>query len=132
MERLVLKRLREWKRSSYRKPLILKGVRQVGKTRLLKEFGARYYENAAYFNFDGNEEYKQFFETTKGVEHLLQNVTLPSGQKKRLRSVGQCFFDPDYRPVEWVVAQTQYEPLNDATLLRSPTLRYIFKEVETE
>lgn len=48
------------KNSPYRKPLILKGVRQVGKTWILKEFGRCYYENTAYFNFDENEEYRQF------------------------------------------------------------------------
>ena len=62
-------------------PQTAKGVRQVGKTWLLKEFGKRYYENTAYFNFDENEEYKQFFETTKDVERILQNLTLASGQK---------------------------------------------------
>lgn len=81
MERLIIKKLLAWKNSKYRKPLILKGVRQVGKTWLLKEFGKRYYENTAYFNFDENEEYKQFFETTKDVERILQNLTLASGQK---------------------------------------------------
>lgn len=49
MERLILNKLLEWKNSPYRKPLILKGVRQVGKTWILKEFGRRYYENTAYF-----------------------------------------------------------------------------------
>ena len=67
--------------SPYRKPLILKGVRQVGKTWILKEFGKCYYENTAYFNFDENEEYKQFFETTKDVDRILQNLMLASGQK---------------------------------------------------
>lgn len=81
MERLIIKKLLAWKNSKYRKPLILKGVRQVGKTWLLKEYGKRYYENTAYFNFDENEEYKQFFETTKDVERILQNLTLASGQK---------------------------------------------------
>ena len=81
MERLILKKLLAWKNSPYRKPLILKGVRQVGKTWILKEFGKRYYENTAYFNFDENEEYKQFFETTKDVERILQNLMLASGQK---------------------------------------------------
>ena len=81
MERLILKRLLEWKNSPYRKPLILKGVRQVGKTWILKEFGRRYYDNTAYFNFDEHEEYKQFFETTKDVDRLLQNLMLASGQK---------------------------------------------------
>ena len=80
MERLILKKLVEWKDSKYRKPLILKGVRQVGKTWVLKEFGNRYYDNVAYFNFDENEEYKQFFETTKDVNRILQNLTFMSGQ----------------------------------------------------
>ena len=81
MERFILKKLLDWKDSPYRKPLILKGVRQVGKTWILKEFGKRYYENTAYFNFDENEEYKQFFETTKDVDRILQNLMLASGQK---------------------------------------------------
>ena len=70
-----------WKNSPYRKPLILKGVRQVGKTWILKEFGRRYYENTAYFNFDENEEYKQFFETTKDVNRILQNLMLETGRR---------------------------------------------------
>ena len=74
-------KLLQWKNSTYRKPLILKGVRQVGKTWILKEFGRRYYENTAYFNFDENMEYKQFFETTKEVDRILQNLMLASGQK---------------------------------------------------
>lgn len=81
MERFILNKLLDWKNSPYRKPLILKGVRQVGKTWILKEFGKRYYENTAYFNFDENEEYKQFFETTKDVERILQNLMLASGQR---------------------------------------------------
>lgn len=81
MERYVLQDLLKWKNSPYRKPLILKGVRQLGKTWLLKEFGRRYYENTAYFNFDENEEYKQFFETTKDTDRILQNLMLASGQK---------------------------------------------------
>ena len=81
MERLIMKQLLAWKHSPYRKPLILKGVRQVGKTWVLKEFGKQYYENTAYFNFDENEEYKQFFETTKDVDRILQNLMLASAQK---------------------------------------------------
>lgn len=51
MERFAIKKMLAWKQSSRRKPLILKGVRQVGKTWILKEFGRRYYKNVAYFNF---------------------------------------------------------------------------------
>jgi predicted AAA+ superfamily ATPase len=75
-----------WKESKHRKPLIMKGVRQVGKTWILEEFGRRHYENTAIFNFDENEEYKQFFETTKDVDRILQNLMMASGQTIRPRS----------------------------------------------
>jgi predicted AAA+ superfamily ATPase len=80
MERLMLNDLMHWKNSRHRKPLILRGVRQVGKTWLLKEFGKHNYENVAYFNFDEHEEYKQFFESTKDVKRILQNLMMASGQ----------------------------------------------------
>ena len=51
MERLVLEKLLKWKVSAYRKPLILEGVRKDGKTWLLKEFGKRFYDNTACFDF---------------------------------------------------------------------------------
>lgn len=80
VERLVMKELVSWKESKYRKPLILKGVRQVGKTWLLKEFAKEHYSNLAYFNFDEHPEYKQFFETSKDVERILDNLLMASGQ----------------------------------------------------
>lgn len=81
MERLIMNDLKKWKESRYRKPLILKGVRQVGKTWVLKEFGKRHYKNTAYFNFDEHAEYKQFFETTKDIDRILQNLMLAGGEK---------------------------------------------------
>ena len=80
MERLIMQKLLDWKNSKYRKPLILKGVRQVGKTWILKEFAKRYYKNLAYFNFDEHPEYKQFFESTKDVNRILQNLMMASGE----------------------------------------------------
>ncbi len=80
MERLIMQKLLNWKNSKYRKPLILKGVRQVGKTWLLKEFAKLHYGNIAYFNFDEHPEYKQFFESTKDVERILQNLIMASGE----------------------------------------------------
>lgn len=61
MERLAYKRLLEWKNSKDRKPLILNGARQVGKTWLLKEFGSREYESIAYINCDEDESVKRVF-----------------------------------------------------------------------
>ncbi len=80
MKRFLLDDLKRWKISKYRKPLILRGARQVGKTWALKEFGKEF-ESVAYFNFDEHEEYKQFFETTKDVRRILQNLSFASGQR---------------------------------------------------
>ena len=80
MERIIMQKLIDWKNSKYRKPLILKGVRQVGKTWLLKEFAKGQYKNIAYFNFDEHPEYKQFFESTKDVDRILENLMMASGQ----------------------------------------------------
>lgn len=81
MKRIILDKLLSWKKSPYRKPLILKGVRQVGKTWILKEFGRQFYDNVAYFNFDENPELKQFFQITKDQNRILQNLMLASGQR---------------------------------------------------
>lgn len=79
MKRLILEDLQRWKQSKYRKPLIVKGVRQVGKTWILNEFGKGSYDNVAYFNFDEQEELASFFETTKDVKRILQNLMMVNG-----------------------------------------------------
>ena len=83
MKRFLLQDLVRWKESKYRKPLILRGARQTGKTWLLREFGRQCYQNIAYFNFDENTEYQQFFENTKDVRRILQNLTMASAQTIR-------------------------------------------------
>ena len=80
MERYLLKYLLGWKNKKYRKPLILKGVRQVGKTWLLKEFGSKYYENIAYFNFEESKELADYFKTTKDIKRILQNLAFINGK----------------------------------------------------
>ena len=81
MDRIIMNDLLRWKQSKNRKPLLLKGVRQVGKTWALKEFGRKHYLNTAYFNFDEQLEYKQFFETTKDIDRILQNLMMASSQR---------------------------------------------------
>lgn len=61
MERFILQDLIAWKNRSDRKPLILLGARQVGKTYILKEFGRREFENVAYINCDNNAMVKDLF-----------------------------------------------------------------------
>ena len=80
IKRNILKQLVEWKDKPARKPLILQGVRQVGKTWILKYFGSRYFENVAYFNFDKQKEIGQFFSTTKDPKRILDNLSLVHGK----------------------------------------------------
>ncbi len=83
MKRDLLSDLEAWKASTHRKPLILKGVRQCGKTWLLKAFGAASYESTAYFNFDEQPELKGFFENTKDTSRILQNLSFAIGSPIR-------------------------------------------------
>lgn len=80
IKRDVLQLLTKWKDAPRRKPLILQGVRQVGKTWLLKYFGNQYFESVAYFNFERQVELKQFFETTKDPKRILENLSLVHGK----------------------------------------------------
>lgn len=70
-----------WKESVHRKPLILRGARQVGKTFSLEKFGDKNYEQTAYFNFDEQPELKQFFKDTKDVYRILKNLSLVFGRE---------------------------------------------------
>lgn len=81
MERKVIKDLIDWKNDKERKPLVLKGARQVGKTWLMKEFGKRCYEHYVYFNFDEEEELKSIFETNKNPERIIELLSLIAGEK---------------------------------------------------
>lgn len=80
IKRTVQKKLSNWKVDPQRKPLILQGARQVGKTWLLKHFGNAEFESVAYFNFEEQPDLKQFFENTKDVQRILQNLSLVHGQ----------------------------------------------------
>ena len=79
MERDILQKLVQWKDSRFRKPLILQGVRQVGKTWLLREFGARWYEQVAYVNFEENPDLKQVFSATREPERILNTLRFTLG-----------------------------------------------------
>lgn len=81
MIRNAIKDLIRWKNDEERKPLILRGARQVGKTWLMKEFGKKYYKNYAYFNFDEEVELKSIFETNKNPKRIIELLSLVNGEK---------------------------------------------------
>ena len=80
MRRYIKEQLIEWKNRKDKKPLILKGARQVGKTYILKEFGQEQYENVAYFNFDHDEALKELFVTTKYPKRILEQLVFVTGK----------------------------------------------------
>ena len=76
-----MKELIKWKENKGRKPLILRGARQVGKTYILKEFGKENYQNIAYFNFDNDEELKNIFLHTKDPKRIIEQLVLVSEER---------------------------------------------------
>lgn len=76
MNRKAIKKMLEWKDSEDRKPLILKGARQVGKTWLMKTFGKENYKNFVYINFDEEKEIKKIFEQDKNPQRLIELISV--------------------------------------------------------
>lgn len=81
MKRFITEKLIKWKESKSRKPLILRGARQVGKTYILKDFGENYYENVAYFNFDHDDGLSDLFLNTKDPKRIIEQLALVAGKK---------------------------------------------------
>lgn len=80
MYRKIMKYLEEWKASEHRKPLILQGARQVGKTYSILEFGRTHYENVAYFNFETNPKLNVTFEENISPDYLIPILSHIAGQ----------------------------------------------------
>lgn len=81
MYRMAMEQMRQWKAKKRRKPLIIRGARQVGKTWLMKEFGANEYEQVVYINFDNNQRMKKLFEEGLAIERLITGLELYAGHK---------------------------------------------------
>ena len=81
MERYAMKQLEEWYNRKNRKPLILKGARQVGKTWLMKEFGRNHFKYTAYVNFDNNKNMANVFEGDYDIGRILMAINIETGVK---------------------------------------------------
>ncbi len=81
MERLLINKLIRWKEAIERKPLLLKGARQVGKTFLLLEFGKKYYDNVVYLHFEGNKEtLNKIYELDLNPKRIIEELSVYSRQ----------------------------------------------------
>ena len=81
MYRIAIEKLLKWKQSKYRKPLIIEGARQVGKTWLMKEFGKQAYDNTVYINFDSNSRMADLFASDLDTDRLIMGLELYFGNK---------------------------------------------------
>ena len=81
MKRNAIEQLLAWKNSTDRKPLVLKGARQVGKTWLMEEFGRLYYDDTFYFNFDEEDELQSVFKTNKNPHRIIELLGMIKGKK---------------------------------------------------
>ncbi len=79
MYRVKIEELIKWKNDKNRKPLIIRGARQVGKTWLMKEFGEKYYEKCAYINFDDNTRMNKLFNEDFDLNRIIQGLKIESG-----------------------------------------------------
>ena len=71
MYRCAIENLNKWKMSKNRKPLIIEGARQVGKTWIMKEFGKRSYKKTVYINFDSNTQMAELFSTDLNTDRII-------------------------------------------------------------
>lgn len=81
MYRIAMEKLLKWKQSKRRKPLIIEGARQVGKTWLMKEFGRQAYADTVYINFDSNSRMAELFASDLDTERLIMGLELYIGRK---------------------------------------------------
>ncbi|MDR0286637.1 MAG: ATP-binding protein [Clostridiales bacterium] len=81
MFRTAMDELTKWKTGKHRKPLIIRGARQVGKTWLMKEFGRTAYQNTVYINFDSNRQMEELFSIDMNIERIMMGLELYAGQK---------------------------------------------------
>ncbi len=81
MYRVAIEKLYKWKESKRRKPLIIEGARQVGKTWLMKEFGSKAYKDTVYINFDSNSRMAELFASDLNIDRLIMGIELYHGRK---------------------------------------------------
>jgi len=96
----ILTDLSRWKESRYRKPLVLQGARQVGKSFILKQFGNQYFENCCYVNFDLEKEHKQEFAVTKDPRRIVSYLMAVKGM--------------DIKPNKTLIIFDEVQECNDA------------------
>ena len=122
MYRKKIEDLIKWKESKNRKPLILRGARQVGKTWLMKEFGEKYYEKYAYINFDENDRMNQLFSGDFDIERIIQGLKLESGVNIEKENTLIIFDEIQETPKALKALKYFYENANEYHIISAGSL----------
>lgn len=106
MERLIMKNLEKWMNKKNRKPLIIRGARQVGKTWIMKEFGKRFFENVVYISFDNNEHMKNVFEMDFDIKRIVSALKVES--KKEIKPDNTLLIFDEIQEVPKALSSLKY------------------------
>ena len=122
MYRYKIEDLKQWKNSKDRKPLIIRGARQVGKTWLMKEFGKKYYEKCAYINFDDNIRMEQLFSDDFNIERIIQGLKIESGVNIEPENTLIIFDEVQEVPKALTALKYFYEKANKYQIIEAGSL----------
>lgn len=106
MYRIAIEKLNTWKTSKHRKPLVIEGARQVGKTWLMKEFGKQSYADTVYINFDSNSRMAELFASDLDTDRLIMGLELYAGRK--INSDNTLFIFDEVQEVPRALASLKY------------------------
>ena len=122
MYREKLKELELWKNSNDRKPLIIRGARQVGKTWIIQEFGNKNYEKVAYINFDGNERMERLFQGDFDIERLIEGLKIETGVNIEKENTLLIFDEVQEVPKALTSLKYFYENANEYNIIAAGSL----------
>lgn len=122
MYRYKMKELLQWKESEDRKPLIIRGARQVGKTWLMKEFGENNYEKCAYINFDDNSRMQQLFSGDFDTERIIQGLKIEAGVNIEPENTLIIFDEVQETPKALTSLKYFYEKANEYHIIAAGSL----------
>src|SRR5690554_6305987 len=113
MKRSAMKDLLNWKENENRKPLLIRGSRQVGKTYLMKHFGQTQYEQVVYINFENNQTIKLLFDLDYNVERIIRGLEIFSGKKISFKNTLLIFDEIQESPRALTALKYFYENAPD-------------------
>ena len=122
MYREKLKELELWKNSNDRKPLIIRGARQVGKTWIMQEFGNKNYEKVEYINFDGNERMERLFQGDFDIERLIEGLKIETGVNIEKENTLLIFDEVQEVPKALTSLKYFYENANEYNIIAAGSL----------